>query len=78
LPQYIENENKRQDYFYLSNEEELYNMIENNILLLKEIGEDMNEILSLIPDHKNLKKIHCLKLENKLKVKEINEKIKKI
>ena len=36
----------------------------------------MNEILSLIPEHKNLKKIHCLKLENKLKVKEINEKIK--
>jgi len=78
LPQYIENENKRQDYFYLSNEEELYNMIENNILLLKEIGEDMNEILSLIPDHKNLKKINCLKLENKLKVKEIKEKVKKI
>ena len=78
IPLYIENENNKEDYFYQLTEEKLFNSIKNNILLLKDNGENMDDILSLIPNHKNLKKIHYYKLENKLNIKGIKEKVKKI
>lgn len=66
----------------LINKDLLLNNIQNIILLLKDLNEDINKILTLIPNHENLKELNefllYYKLDEKLKMKEIKEKINKI